>query len=127
MGEGGFFRTSAQVAERARVIRASATDFVEQIIQAHIVAKYGAFFDNADKFWDVNFFGSIAALEAEKRDSMNIAMSAGATMIQTLQQAKDMGMSKDAMKLFLTRQMMVDEDLAEVYVNFEAPPQDEGM
>ena len=58
---------------------------------------------------------------------MNIAMSAGATMIQTLQQAKDMGMSKDAMKLFLTRQMMVDEDLAEVYVNFEAPPQDEGM
>lgn len=127
LGEGGFFRTSAQVAERARVIRASATDFVEQIIQAHIVAKYGAFFDNADKFWDVNFFGSIAALEAEKRDSMNIAMSAGATMIQTLQQAKDMGMSKDAMKLFLTRQMMVDEDLAEVYVNFEAPPQDEGM
>lgn len=126
LGEGGFFRTSAQVAERARIIRAAATDYIEQVIQAHIASKYGAFFDEKDKFWDVNFFGSIAALEAERRDTMNTSMMAGATMIQTLQQAKDIGMSENAMVLFLTRQMMVDEDLAKEYVKFEAPAQ-EGM
>lgn len=126
LGEGGFFRTSAQAAERARIIRSSSSDFIEQVIEAHIAAKYGRFYDKKDKFWQVNFFGSLSAFESEKRDTMNTAMGAGAQLVQTIQMLKDMGMSRGAMKVFLVRQMMVDEDLAETYTDFEKAPAEEG-
>lgn len=125
LGEGGFFRTSAQAAERARIIRTSCSDFVEQVIEAHIAAKYGKFFDKKDRPWQVNFFGSLSAFESEKRDTMNTAMGAGMTLVQSIQMLKDMGMSRKSIKIFLVRQMMVDEELADTYTDFEATQNEE--
>lgn len=123
LGEGGFFRVSAQVAERARIIRSALADFVEQIIEIHLLAKYGLYLAPQDRFWRVNFFGSISAFEAEQRETIGNAMTAGATLVQTIQMMKDAGFTSEAMALLLTKQMLVDEELAKAYATFKAEPQ----
>lgn len=130
LGEGGFFRTSAQVAERARIIRTSLTECFNSIIDIHTLQKYGVVFDAADRPWQINFFGSISAYEAEKTRTRMEAQNSGAILVQTLQQAKDLGMDEVQMKEFLAKTMQLDEDQAELYakiVNQKPPEGDESM
>ncbi len=115
LGEGGFFRTSAQVAERSRMIRAALTDFFNWIIDIHTLTKYGTVFNPSERPWQINFFGSISALEAEKQRTRTDAMTAGLNIIQSMQMLKEMGANKKVMSAFLTKEMMLDEPEAELY------------
>lgn len=115
LGEGGFFRTSAHVAERARIIRAALDGCLNHIIDLHTLNKYGVVFSRTERPWRINFYGSISALEAEKQQSQMTAMGAAGMMVQSLQQMKDMGADKAMLKAFLSQQLLVDEDLAELY------------
>ena len=115
LGEGGFFRTSAQVAERARIIRSALADCINQIIDVHTLNKYGVVFSQKERPWIVNFYGSISALEAEKQQSQMQAMGSAGMMVQSLQQFMDLGADEKAVKAFLSQQMLVDEELAEIY------------
>ncbi len=128
LGEGGFFRVSAQAAERARVIRTSQEAFFDDLIDLHCLHKYGYVFNRADKPWDVNFYGSISALESERQRTKLDAMNAGAMLTQVVQQLKDMGANKEQVKLFITKQMQVDEDEADIYAGIveNKPPPGEG-
>ena len=43
------------------------------------------------------------------------AMSAGATLVQTMQMLKELGADKEIMENFLTQTMMLDEDQAKLF------------
>lgn len=115
LGEGGFFRTSAQVAERARVIRSALADFFNHIIDIHTLKRYGSVFSEQERPWDINFYGSISALEAERQRTKADAMNGGMLLVQSMQMFKDIGANKDMMLSFLTKNMMLDEDQATLF------------
>jgi hypothetical protein len=131
LGEGGFFRTSAQAAERARVIRVAMAEGFNNLIDLHTLSKYGMVFAPKDRPWRVNFYGSISALESEKQRTKMDAMNAGQLMVQAMQSFKDMGATQDMMHVFLSKTMMVDEEIAKIYaeiVNVKAEePTDGGI
>jgi hypothetical protein len=124
LGEGGFFRTSAQAAERARIIRGALADFFNDLIDVHTYYRYGVVFPETARPWSINFYGSISALETERQKTKMDAMNAGSMLVTTMQQLKDMGVSEGVMKLFLSKQMLVDEGEAAEYakiVNIKPP------
>lgn len=115
LGEGGFFRTSAQIGESSRVIRTAQAEFYNSIIDIHTYKKYGFVFDEKDRPFSMNFYGSISALENEKQTTRANAMNGGLMLVQAMQQFKDLGASEEMMLQFLTKTMLLDEDLAKLY------------
>jgi hypothetical protein len=128
LGEGGFFRVSAQAAERARIIRVALADFFNHIIDIHTMRRYGVVFDPKERPWTINFFGSISALEAEKQRTRSDSMNAGMLLAQAMQMMKELGASKEVMTEFLVKTMMLDEDQAKLYASVvdAKPPEDDG-
>ena len=115
LGEGGFFRTSAQIGESSRTIRTAQAEFYDSIIDIHTYKKYGFVFDKNDRPFSINFYGSISALENEKQATRANAMNGGLMLVQAMQQFKDLGADKEMMKQFLTQTMLLDEDIAQLY------------
>lgn len=115
LGEGGFFRTSAQAAERARVIRVALAECFNQIIDIHTLRRYGVVFAPSERPWNINFYGSISALEAEKQRTRSDGMGVGLMLAQAMQAMKEMGASKEVMIRFLVDIMMLDEEQATLY------------
>ena len=128
LGEGGFFRVSAQAAERARIIRVALSDFFNHVIDIHTMRRYGVVFSPTERPWVINFFGSISALESEKQRTRADSMNAGMLLVQSMQMMKEMGASKEIMGEFLTKTMMLDEDQAKLFATIvdAKPPQDGG-
>lgn len=115
LGEGGFFRMSAQAAERARVIRVALEECFNQIIDIHTYNKYGVVFTPSERPWDINFYGSISALEAEKQRTKADAMNAAGLIAQTIAALKEIGATKEITERFLQKEMMIDEEDAKLY------------
>jgi len=122
LGEGGFFRVSAQAAERARVIRVALSEFFNHVIDIHTMRRYGMVFDASERPWSINFFGSISALEAEKQRTRSDAMNAGMLLAQAMQAFKELGATKDVMEEFLSKTMLLDEDQARLYATIVDKP-----
>lgn len=115
LGEGGFFRTSAQAAERARVIRVALSECFNQVIDIHTLRRYGMVFPASERPWNINFYGSISALEAEKQRTRSEAMGVGLMLAQAIQAMKELGASKEVMTRFLADTMTLDEEQAKMY------------
>jgi hypothetical protein len=129
LGDGGFFRMSAQAAERSRVIRIALAEMFNQIIDIHTLKRYGVVFESGDRPWAINFYGSISALESEKQRTKADAMNGGMMLVQAMQMMKELGASKDIMASFLSQTMMLDEEQAKLYatiVDVRPPSEDEG-
>jgi len=127
LGDGGFFRTSAQAAERSRLIRVGLTEFFNQIIDVHTYHKYGTVFAPNERPWMVNFYGTISALETERQKTKNEAMNSGMLLTQTLAQLRDLRMKKPGQKEILTKIMLLDEEQADLIVeNMTEPPAEDG-
>ena len=128
LGEGGFFRVSAQSAETARHQRTALTDFIHHVISVHMLAKYGGVFDASARPYQISFYGSIAALEREKQDKQASAMNTGMQLAQALDAAKNLGMDAKQLKMFMSRVLMVDDDIAEQFASIaDQQPPDQGM
>ena len=128
LGEGGFFRVSAQVAERARIIRVALAEFFNHVVDIHTYRRYGIVFTPHERPWQINFFGSISALEAERQRTRTDSMNAGMLLVQAMQMLKEMGANKETVEEFLAKTMMLDEPQAKMYasiVEAKLPP-DEG-
>jgi hypothetical protein len=115
LGDGGFFRTSAQIGESSRIIRTAQAEFYNHIVDVHTYKKYGFVFNPEDRPYSVNFYGSISALESEKQRTRAEAMNVGLMLVQAIQQMKELGADQAMMKTFLTQTMLLDEDVAEKY------------
>lgn len=116
LGDGGFFRTSAQAAERSRLIRVGLTDFYNHIINIHTHMKYGVVFEDDERPWHVNFYGTISALETERQKTKTEAMNTGLLLVQGLQQLRELGLDDKALTEILTKVMLLDEDQAKLIV-----------
>lgn len=114
-GDGGFFRMSAQAAERARVIRHALSEFFDSIIDIHTLKRYGVVFPVNARPWKINFYGSISALEAERQKTRSDSMNSGLLLVQAMQMFKDMGASEEMMQMYLSKEMLLDEDQAKLY------------
>jgi hypothetical protein len=128
LGEGGFFRVSAQAAERARIIRVALSEFFNHVIDIHTMRRYGVVFDAKERPWEINFFGSISALEAEKQRTRSDSMNAGMLLVQSMQMMKELGASKEIMTEFLAKTMLLDEGQAQLFATIvdAKPPEDGG-
>lgn len=116
LGDGGFFRVSAQTAESSRLIRIGLADFFNQLIDHHILFKYGKAQYSANKRpFDINFYGSISAFESERQKTRADAVGSAGLISQTLAAAKELGLGEKEMILFMTKQMAIDEEEAEIY------------
>ena len=111
LGDGGFFRTSAQAAERSRNIRTALVDCFDELINLHLMHKRGVRYDGA-RPWKVNFYGSISALETERQKTAADAMNTGAILVQVLTGVRDLGIKKDAIQTILSKIIKLDEDIA---------------
>jgi hypothetical protein len=126
LGEGGFFRVSAQSAERSRMIRAAFTEFVNHVASVHTLFKHRMDFHGQPLPWMVNFASGISALERERSDTKAQKMNTGALLVQTLAQLKDMGLGKEAMAHILETEMDMDSTTAKMLAEAlaAAPPSD---
>lgn len=115
LGEGGFFRTSAQAAESARVIRIALASALNRIIDIHTLRRYGLVFPASARPWRVTFYGSLSALESERQKTLQDGMTVGMTLVQTLQGLKDLGATRAIMEAFLLDTMQLDEEQAKLY------------
>nr|WP_319566303.1 hypothetical protein [uncultured Rhodoferax sp.] len=128
LGDGGFFRTSAQAAERSRTIRSAMSEFFNHIADIHVLYKYGKAFEPKDRPWAINYYGSISALESEHQKTQSDAMNTGAVLVQTLMQAKDLGMDAAATMHLLETVMKLDTAASKLYADAieKARPSPEG-
>lgn len=110
LGDGGFFRTSVQSAERSRIIRSALSGFFNELVDIHTLAKYGWVFEPGDRPYDVAFYGANSAVEAEKQASRERAQNAAAITLTALSQLKELGLGEEANKQFLEKQMDMDEE-----------------
>lgn len=116
LGEGGFFRMSAQSAERSRAIRAALTDFFDHIVSVHLLTKHGIVLEDGEPNpWVVNYFSGISALETERAKTKAENMNSGALLVQTLTQMKDLGLSKEAAAHLLEQELGMDATTAKMY------------
>lgn len=115
LGEGGFFRTSAQSAERARTIRIALIEFFNHIVDIHLTYKTGYTFEPGNRPWSINFYGTISALETERQKTALDAAQTGSTYLQAFQMAKELGWDAPALALLLEKVFKIDSKDAEVY------------
>ncbi len=115
LGEGGFFRMSAQAAENSRIIRNSLSEFIYHTIDIHTMHRYGTVFHPHERPFTVNYYGSNLAQEAEKQRTKADSMNSGMMLVQAMQQMKDLGATEEMMQEFLSKTMMLDEDQAKLY------------
>lgn len=130
LGDGGFFRTSAQAAERSRTIRVSLSEFFNHIVDIHVQYKYGQAYDTAKRPWQINFYGSISALETERQKTQLDAFTTGQVLIQTLTMVRDLGIQNDeaAVIHLLEKIMKMDTEAAKLLAKAlkGAKPPDQG-
>lgn len=127
LGEGGFFRLSAQAAERSRSIRAALTEFIDHVISVHLLLKTGKDYHGIDKPWQVTYYSGISALESERAKTKADAMNSGALLVQTLTQLREIGWSAEAMQHLLEKEFAMDADDAKMYsqaIKAAPPPVD---
>lgn len=121
LGDGGFFRVSAQAAERARVIRVALGECFDAILDVHCLKSMGATFAAHERPWAVNFYGGISALEAEKQKTRTDAMSSVSMMGSAFQVFKDLGATPEIMQRIMSKEMGLDEDDAALLSAMFAP------
>lgn len=115
LGEGGFFRTSAQAAERSRLIRVGLTEFYNHCIDVHLIKKKGHTYSEKDRPWQINFFGNISALETERTKTQLDKTQNGTLMLQAMEMAKNSGLDEPSLVDIFESVMGIDSDKAKMY------------
>jgi len=115
LGDGGFFRTSVQTAERGRAIRTALVEAVNHIIDVHVLYRYRLRFSPEERPWKVNLYGTIAAMETERQKTALDAANYGSVLVNIFNQLKESGLDEPAMSQFLEKQLRLDPEEAKAY------------
>lgn len=126
-GDNGLGSISALVTEQSRLIRTSLVDFFNHVIDIHTLKKYGVVFPADKRPVAVNFYGSIMAYETKNQNAKTNAAAAAMSLVQGMQMFKELGADKEQMLTFLTKQMLLDEEEAKVYMTIVDAKPPEGM
>lgn len=115
LGDGGFFRVSAQSGQKSRLLRQGVTSWVHHIIDVHCMLKFGDIFAKGKRPYEIVFNGATSSLERENQETRERKNGAAAVALQNLAALKEMGFDENAVSLFLKDQMGFDEDDAKIY------------
>lgn len=115
LGEGGFFRVSAQSAERHRSIRGALTDGFEHCADVHVLMKKGIDLHGQKRPWVINYFSGISALETEHAKTKADNMNSTALLVQTLEGLKNLGLSAKSMESILEHSAGLDSEEARAF------------
>lgn len=130
LGEGGFLRNSIQMAERSRLFRVAATEFVDHLLSLDRYYATGKTYDDSNRFWQVAFTGGISAQQAEAAKTKSDQIGAASMLVAAMAQAKELGLSVGSMLTMLKSQFGLDEAEATAYAKDLAtagpPPPPEG-
>jgi hypothetical protein len=110
LGDGGFFRVSAQAAERSRMIRTALSSFFHYLIDLHTWSKWGFVWEDGDRPYEINFYGSISALEAENTETHERKINGSAVLMTVLDSMRNLGLPEDTMVSLLSSEMGFDEE-----------------
>ena len=80
-----------------------------------MLAKTGKCWADDERPYAVNFFGSIAALEAEKQASRERAINGGVMLLQGMDLMRTMGLPTDVCEQFMSGMMEIDADKAKIF------------
>lgn len=114
LGDGGFFRTSAQSAERSRVVRSALAECFDHVIAVHMLMKHKLDFGD-QKPWVIQFSGGISAFETEQARTRADKMNATALLVQTMTQLKDSGLDAPAIERILETELGMEAADAKLY------------
>ncbi|NDY89706.1 hypothetical protein [Ideonella livida] len=126
LGEGGFLRTSVQVAERSRILRVAASEWVNHLLSLDQYWRTGQTYTEADQFWRVQFFGGISAQQAEQAKTKADSVGSASMLVAAIAQLKELGFGRDALLLILKTQFGLNEEEAAVYAADLAKSVEEG-
>lgn len=114
LGDGGFFRTSIQAAERSEIIRTALSEFIHHVIDVHCLERYGEVYPANARPYAINFYGATSALERETQESRERATNGAAVLLQVFQMIQDQGLPEEMIISLLTKSLQLDEDYAEL-------------
>lgn len=117
LGDGGFFRVSAQSGQRSRLIRQAVTDWTNHVIDVHCSLKFGGIFNEGKRPYEIVFNGATSALERENQETRERKNMAAATVLQNIAALKELGANEATIAHFLKEQMAFDEDDAKLYAS----------
>jgi hypothetical protein len=115
LGDGGFFRVSAQSAERHRSIRGALTDAFDHCADVHVLMKKGIDLHGQKRPWVINYFSGISALETEHAKTKADNMNSTALLVQTLEGLKNLGLTAKAMEAILEHSAGLDSEEAKLF------------
>ena len=115
LGDGGFFRVSAQAGQRSRLLRQGLTGWVNHVIDVHCNYKFNGVFQSANRPYEVVFNGATSALERENQETRERKNAAASVALQNFASVKELGFDENAITLFVKDQMGFDEDDAKIY------------
>lgn len=115
LGDGGFFRVSAQAGQKAILLRQGVSGWVNHVIDVHCMTKYGWIFPTGKRPYEIVFSGATSALERENQETRERKNGAAAVALQNFATLKDLGFDENAIALFAKDQMGYDEDDARIY------------
>lgn len=113
LGDGGFYRVSAQGALRSIMLRTGFTDFVNQCIDVHMYLKYGGTFFKRP--YQITFIGAQTAMEKEKQDVQERRSMSAGNILSVFRELKDQEFSEQSMVNFMKDNLQMDEDDAILY------------
>lgn len=125
LGDGGFFRVSAQSGQKARLIRRGVTGWVNHLIDVHCQYKYKGVFDEHKRPYEIVFVGATSALERENQETRERRAGASATVIQVIGMLKEQGADETIGAHFMKEQMGIDEEDAKIYAKMLSSGNDE--
>lgn len=117
LGDGAAFHTSAQVMQNSVLIRQAVTEPIIDLCIMHFAYKYGKVFDRSDLPFKVEFYSDIGAAATESLNNKNTRAGITSITLAALQQAKDLGLGKEASSIILTEYLGLDDKQVEVIVN----------
>lgn len=117
LGDGAAFHTSAQVMQNSILIRQAVSEPLIDLCIMHFAYKYGKSFQRNQLPFKIEFYSDIGAAATEALDNKNTRAGITAVTLGALQQAKDLGLSKDSTFILLTEYLGMDDQQAKVIVN----------
>lgn len=129
LGDGGFFRTSIQAAEKSRIIRTTLEEGFHRIVDLHMYYKYGYTFPVGERPYKIVFAASMSAQESERQATLERATATASAVVQLLDQVKTIGLPAEAVKVVLSKIGKLDDETAETLAQALAsmPAPDEGV
>lgn len=112
LGDGAAFHTSAQVMQRAALIRQSLSDSLNRFCNIHMAKKYGKAFNMGDLPWKIEFYSDISAAATEALNNKNTRANTLMMTGQSIQVLKDLNLDENTNVMLLDDYLGMDSETA---------------